>query len=91
MGAKMVELSNVLELFDTIMQYLVIPACMWIWLMHKNHNRLDREMAVMRAEAHAREESRTEERESTKRQLDQIIATLTTMSGRIDVLMRSPM
>jgi hypothetical protein len=69
------------------MKYLVVPAIIWIWTLHKSIAHQSTDIAVLRAEAAAREIARTEERKATTEQLNQILSTLQTINGRIDAMM----
>ena len=74
-------------LIDAAMKYLIVPAVVWVWMLHKTQTMHATEIAVLRAEANARDVSRKEEREATAAQLDQILQMLQTINGRIDGMM----
>jgi hypothetical protein len=78
---------DALPLIDAAMKYLIVPAVVWVWLLHKTQNMHATEIAVLRAEAQARDLARREEREATAAQLDQIVKMLQTINGRIDTMM----
>lgn len=67
---------------NMIMQYLIVPTVMWMIWLHK-------EVAVLRAEAIARDKARKEERETFGKQLDQILTAVNSLNGRIDGIMRN--
>jgi len=69
------------------MQYLIVPAVVWLWMLHKTQSYHATDIAVLRAEANARDIARKEEREATAAQLDQILQMLQTINGRIDGMM----
>jgi hypothetical protein len=79
-----------LPFIDATMKYLIVPAVVWIWMMHKTQGVHATEIAVLRAEANARDQARREEREATAAQLEQIITMLQTLNGRIDTMMAGP-
>jgi len=74
-------------LIDAAMKYLIVPAVIWVWLLHKTQTLHATDIAVLRAEANARDMARKEEREATAAQLDQILQMLQTINGRIDGMM----
>jgi len=74
-------------LIDAAMKYLIVPAVIWVWLLHKTQTLHATDIAVLRAEANARDMARKEEREATAAQLDQILQMLKTINGRIDGMM----
>ncbi len=76
-----------LPLVDAAMKYLIVPAVVWVWMLHKTQNLHATDIAVLRAEAHGRDLARKEEREATVAQLDQIVTMLQTINGRIDTMM----
>jgi hypothetical protein len=76
-----------LPIIDAAMKYLIVPAVVWVWMLHKTQNLHATDIAVLRAEAHARDLARKEEREATVAQLDQIVTMLQTINGRIDTMM----
>jgi hypothetical protein len=78
---------DALPLIDATMKYLIVPAVVWLWLLHKTQNIHATDIAVLRAEANARDTARKEEREATAAQLEQIIGMLQTLNGRIDTMM----
>lgn len=78
---------DALPLIDAAMKYLIVPAVVWVWMLHKTQNLHATEIAVLRAEASARDSARKEEREATTAQLDQILGMLQTINGRIDTMM----
>lgn len=78
---------DALPLIDAAMKYLIVPAVVWVWMLHKTQNLHATEIAVLRAEAAARDSARKEEREATTAQLDQILGMLQTINGRIDTMM----
>jgi hypothetical protein len=79
-----------LPFIDAAMKYLIVPAVVWVWMLHKTQNIHATEIAVLRAEASARDQARREEREATAAQLEQIITMLQTLNGRIDTMMAGP-
>lgn len=81
---------DALPFIDATMKYLIVPAVVWIWMMHKTQGVHATEIAVLRAEANARDQARREEREATAAQLEQIITMLQTLNGRIDTMMAGP-
>ena len=74
-------------LIDAAMKYLIVPAVIWVWMLHKTQTLHATDIAVLRAEANARDMARKEEREATAAQLDQILQMLQTINGRIDGMM----
>lgn len=80
-------MNDPLPLLDAIMQYLIVPAVVWLWMLHKTQGSHGTDIAVLRAEANARDVARREEREATAAQLDQILQMLQTINGRIDGMM----
>ena len=76
-----------LPFLDAAMKYLIVPAVVWVWMLHKTQNIHATDIAVLRAEANARDQARKEEREATAAQLEQIIGMLQTLNGRIDTMM----
>jgi hypothetical protein len=76
-----------LPIIDAAMKYLIVPAVVWVWMLHKTQNLHATDIAVLRAEAHGRDLARKEEREATVAQLDQIVTMLQTINGRIDTMM----
>lgn len=76
-----------LPIIDAAMKYLIVPAVIWVWMLHKTQNIHATDIAVLRAEAAARDMARKEEREATAAQLEQIIGMLQTLNGRIDTMM----
>ena len=74
-------------LIDAAMKYLIVPAVVWVWMLHKTQTLHATDIAVLRAEANARDIARKEEREATAAQLDQILQMLQTINGRIDGMM----
>ena len=72
---------------DAAMKYLIVPAVVWVWILHKTQGLHATDIAVLRAEASARDMARREEREATAAQLDQILNMLQTINGRIDTMM----
>jgi len=80
-------MNDPLSLLDAIMQYLIVPAVVWVWMLHKTQTLHATDIAVLRAEANARDVARKEEREATAAQLDQILQMLQTINGRIDGMM----
>jgi len=80
-------MDETLPIVDAIMQYLIVPAVVWLWMLHKTQSMHATDIAVLRAEAMARDVARKEEREATAAQLDQILQMLQTINGRIDSIM----
>ena len=80
-------MNETLPLVDAVMQYLIVPAVVWLWMLHKTQSLHATDIAVLRAEAMARDVARKEEREATAAQLDQILQMLQTINGRIDSIM----
>ena len=80
-------MNETLPLVDAVMQYLIVPAVVWLWMLHKTQSLHATDIAVLRAEAMARDLARREEREATAAQLDQILQMLQTINGRIDSIM----
>jgi len=80
-------MTDAFPLIDAAMKYLIVPAVVWVWMLHKTQNLHATDIAVLRAEANARDVSRKEEREATAAQLDQILQMLQTINGRIDGMM----
>lgn len=81
-------MSELLPVIDAIMQYLVVPVVVWNWALHKGLTLLSTEVAVLKAEAIARDIARREEREATSKQLDQILSGINTVNNRIDAILR---
>lgn len=79
---------DLIPLVNAIMQYLVVPLVVWNWALHKAQSILSTEVAVLKAEAVARDIARKEEREATSKQLDQILAGINAVNSRIDTLMK---
>lgn len=80
-------MTDALPIIDATMKYLIVPAVVWLWLLHKTQSLHATDIAVLRAEANARDLARREEREATATQLDQILTMLQTINGRIDTMM----
>ena len=80
-------MTETLPFIDAIMKYLIVPAVVWLWMLHKTQSIHATDIAVLRAEANARDVARKEEREATAAQLDQILQMLQTIYGRIDSIM----
>ena len=80
-------MNDAFPLIDAAMKYLIVPAVIWLWMLHKTQGLQSTDIAVLRAEANARDVSRKEEREATAAQLDQILQMLQTINGRIDGMM----
>jgi len=80
-------MNDAFPLIDAAMKYLIVPAVIWVWMLHKTQSLHATDIAVLRAEANARDASRKEEREATAAQLDQILQMLQTINGRIDGMM----
>ena len=80
-------MNDALPFIDAAMKYLIVPAVVWVWMLHKTQNAHATDIAVLRAEANARDVARKEEREATAAQLDQILQMLQTINGRIDGIM----
>jgi len=80
-------MTDAFPLIDAAMKYLIVPAVVWVWMLHKTQNLHATGIAVLRAEANARDVARKEEREATAAQLDQILQMLQTINGRIDGMM----
>lgn len=75
---------EVLSLVDLLVKYLGMPLLGWNVYLHKIQVGHMTQIAVLKAEAEAREKARDEERKATSKQLDQIVNMLQAMSGRID-------
>jgi Na+/H+ antiporter NhaA len=82
-------MTEALPFIDAAMKYLIVPAVIWVWMLHKQQGVHSTDIAVLRAEANARDQARREEREATAAQLEQIIGMLQTLNGRIDTMMTS--
>ena len=80
-------MTDAFPLIDAAMKYLIVPAVVWVWMLHKTQTTHATDIAVLRAEANARDVARKEEREATAAQLDQILQMLQTINGRIDGMM----
>ncbi|GEM_PF-2164277 len=80
-------MNEALPFIDAAMKYLIVPAVIWVWILHKQQGIHSTDIAVLRAEANARDQARREEREATAAQLEQIISMLQTLNGRIDTMM----
>jgi len=80
-------MTETLPFIDAAMKYLIVPAVVWLWMLHKTQSLHATDIAVLRAEANARDVARKEEREATAAQLDQILQMLQTINGRIDTIM----
>ena len=80
-------MTDAFPLIDAAMKYLIVPAVVWVWMLHKTQTTHATDIAVLRAEANARDVARKEEREATAAQLDQILQMLQTINGRIDGIM----
>ena len=79
---------DALPIVNAIMQYLIVPAVVWVWVLHKGQSLMQTEIAVLKAEAIARDTARKEEREAFGKQLDQILAGLQSINSRIDTMMK---
>lgn len=75
-------------IIDATLRYLILPGAVWIFALHKGVMALQTEVAVLKAEASARDMARKEEREQVTKQLDQILTSVNNLSGRIDGMMR---
>lgn len=80
-------MTDAFPIIDAAMKYLIVPAVVWVWMLHKTQTLHATDIAVLRAEANARDVARREEREATAAQLDQILQMLQTINGRIDGMM----
>jgi len=80
-------MTDAFPFIDALMKYLIVPAVVWVWMLHKTQSLHATDIAVLRAEANARDTARREEREATAAQLDQILQMLQTINGRIDGMM----
>ena len=80
-------MTDAFPIIDAAMKYLIVPAVVWVWMLHKTQTLHATDIAVLRAEANARDAARREEREATAAQLDQILQMLQTINGRIDGMM----
>ena len=80
-------MTDAFPLIDAAIKYLIVPAVVWVWMLHKTQTMHATDIAVLRAEANARDVARKEEREATAAQLDQILQMLQTINGRIDGMM----
>ena len=80
---------SLFELVNLLMQYLVLPLVVWNWHLTKELTGMQKEVAVLRAEAVSRENARVQERENFSRQLDQILTVLNNLTSRIDTMMKS--
>ena len=80
-------MTDAFPFIDALMKYLIVPAVVWVWMLHKTQSLHATDIAVLRAEANARDMARKEEREATAAQLDQILQMLQTINGRIDGMM----
>lgn len=80
-------MTDAFPFVDAAMKYLIVPAVVWLWMLHKTQSLHATDIAVMRAEANARDMARREEREATAAQLEQILQMLQTINGRIDGVM----
>lgn len=78
-----------LSILQLILQFLVAPVIGWVFVVHQSLHDARTKIQVLEAQATARENARAEDRDTTRRQLDQILAMLQTMSGRIDAVMRN--
>lgn len=88
-------MAELFLILDAAMQWLIVPAAGVFWYLHREQRAILTEMAeqkmqiaVMRAEATARDLARAEDRETTSKQLDQILVAVNTLSGRVDLLMK---
>lgn len=82
-----IERETIMELwpfFDAAVKYLIVPGIVWIFALHRAQNLLQTEVAVIKAEAVARDIARREERAATTKQLDQILNMLQALSVRVD-------
>jgi hypothetical protein len=75
---------EVLPFLDMVLRYAAMPLLAWNAYLHKIQVDHMTQIAVLKAEAEAREKARDEERKATSKQLDQIVNMLQAMSGRID-------
>lgn len=73
---------------DAAMKYLIVPAVVWVWMLHKTQNLHATEIAVLKAEAAARDQARVDEREAVHAQLNQILGMLQSINLRIDAMAR---
>lgn len=73
---------------DAAMKYLIVPAVIWVWMLHKTQNLHATEIAVLKAEAAARDQARVDEREAVHAQLNQILGMLQSINLRIDAMAR---
>lgn len=81
-------MTDLWPFIDAAIKYLILPGGVWIYSLHKGQMALQTEVAVLKAEASARDKARKEEREATAKQLDQILSSINTLSGRIDAMMK---
>jgi hypothetical protein len=79
---------DALPFVDAAMKYLIVPAVIWVWALHKGQSAMSTDIAVLKAEAIARDLARKDEREATAKQLDQILIGINQVNSRIDTLMK---
>lgn len=88
MLTKEKRMIEAIPFINLLMQYLIVPAFVWVWILHKGYGELKTDMAVVKAEAVARDNARREEREAFGKQLDQILTAIQSLNGRIDTMMK---
>jgi len=76
-------MNEALPFIDAAMKYLIVPAVIWVWILHKQQGIHSTDIAVLRAEANARDQARREEREATAAQLEQIISMYRRSTGAL--------
>lgn len=81
-------MQDALPFIDAALKYVIVPAVVWVWALQKGQAALQTEVAVLKAEAIARDRARTEEREATAKQLDQILMAVNGLTARVDTLMK---
>ena len=48
-------MTDAFPLIDAAMKYLIVPAVVWVWMLHKTQTTHATDIAVLRAEANARD------------------------------------
>jgi len=79
-------MTDLSGLVDLLLKYLGMPLMAFQVYLHRNQVSHMTQIAVLKAEAEAREKARDEERKATSKQLDQIVSMLQALSSRIDTM-----
>lgn len=79
-------MSDPLPFIDMLLKYIGMPLLAWQAYTHRNQTQQATQIAVLKAEAEAREKAREEDRKAMRVQLDQILQITQTVNSRMDAL-----